>query len=149
MFGALVASDVDAQSVAVAERGEYAQTAMAGVPAAWIPRWFALSAERAIAQPKLRQQVQFAVHDLAGPQLVPAQAVVAHFDLIVCCNVLIYLQPRLRALCLRRFVGMLPVGGALILGAAETVAGPDAKWFEPQPGAPAKLHIYRRIRGMP
>jgi chemotaxis protein methyltransferase CheR len=71
------------------------------------------------AGPELRELVRFQRLNLT----VPPYAVGGGFDLIFCCNVLIYFDPKARLEVLRRLVSHLAPGGALFLGRAESAMG--------------------------
>ena len=64
----------------------------------------------------LRSRVRFSRHDLMGPRLSPREAILASFDLVLCRNVLIYLDARYRAQAFERFGTIVRPGGALVLG---------------------------------
>ena len=69
--------------------------------------------------PALRRAVRFARANLLGVEDA------AGFDAILCRNVCIYLTEAARAQVVRRLAGLLRPGGALLLGATDTVP-PDA-----------------------
>lgn len=138
------ATDLDPAAIAFARAGRYALTELAALPELQLTDGFEVDADAAQVRASLREHVQFSVHDLAGPQLAPASAVVADFDVVMCRNVLIYLQPRIRALVVRRFASMIRPGGVLVLGAAEVLVGDEARWFAEDSGAAGRLCLYRR-----
>lgn len=141
----VLATDRDPASLAAAAAAAYPGDALDAAPA-WA-REAALEpgAPRAAALPlhgALRARVRFARHDLLGPRLAPAEAVLASFDLVLCRNVIVYLDDRMRALALERALAALEPGGALVLGAAESP--PLSAAVEPWPGLPTTLRIFRR-----
>ena len=66
----------------------------------------------------LRRAVRFQVHNLLEPAPHPGQ-----FDIVLCRNVLLYLNVERRGLVFDRIAGALAPDGWLMLGAGETVIG--------------------------
>ena len=79
--------------------------------------------------------VRFERHNVMTATKFPAA------DLILCRNVLIYFTREEQARILARFAAALPEGGALVLGRAETLVGPERRLFRTE--FPAE-RIYRR-----
>ena len=93
----------------------------------------------------IRRRVLFAQHDLMGPRLAPAEAILASFQIVSFRNVLIYLNQRLRRKALERLGSVLKPEGVLVLGRVETLS-PDLEGrFVPYPGTEPSLRIYRRV----
>lgn len=134
----VVASDVDAGRVAVAERGVYVgDHDVGGYGDCFV-------AGDGVVSPAahVRACVDFAVHDVLGEAVAPAVALVASFDVVFFRNVLIYLTREARDRALARLARVVVAGGALVVGSAESLD--DAPAFAPWPGLPAGLRIYRR-----
>lgn len=85
--------------------------------------------------PALRRAVRFARANLLGVEDA------AGFDAILCRNVCIYLTEAARAAVVRRLAALLRPGGALLLGATDTVP-PDAGLA---PWAADMVLIHRRV----
>jgi chemotaxis protein methyltransferase CheR len=66
----------------------------------------------------LRRNVRFQVHNLLEPVPHPGE-----FDIVLCRNVLLYLNGNRRTQVFDRIAGALPADGYLMLGAGETVIG--------------------------
>jgi chemotaxis protein methyltransferase CheR len=62
--------------------------------------------------------VRFQVHNLLEPAPHPGD-----FDIVLCRNVLLYLNPEKKALAFERLAGSMAEDGWLMLGAGETVIG--------------------------
>lgn len=120
----VLATDLSAAAVARAREGSY--------PGRSIPD-------------ALRARVTFARHDITGPRLAPSEAIVARFDLVLLRNVLIYFRTSLQERVIHRVAGVLPAGGALVLGPVERVPRSDARRFDPWPGLDEGARVYRRI----
>ena len=140
----VIASDIDARSIVAAGAARYPQEAAAMVPAPLRERYLTIEgAETAIAEP-LRRRVHFGQHDVMGHQLAPLEAIVASFDLVCFRNVLIYFDLRLQRKALERLLSELEPGGALVLGAVETLPLALESALEPYPGIAPALRIFRR-----
>ncbi len=140
----VIASDIDPRSVVAAGTARYPREAVATVPAPLRARYLEVGEAEAIIAEPLRQRVHFSQHDVMGHQLAPVDAIVASFDLICFRNVLIYFDLRLQRKALERLVSELEPGGALVLGAVETMPRPLESAFEPYPGTAPTLRIFRR-----
>ncbi|MCO5167373.1 MAG: chemotaxis protein CheR [Planctomycetes bacterium] len=143
----VLATDRDPESLAVASAAAYPADALDGAPA-WA-RAAALEpgagGDALPLRAALRGRVRFARHDLLGARLAPSEAVLASFELVLCRNVLVYLDDRMRPLALARALAALEPGGALVLGAAE--APPPSAPVAPWPGLDPALRIFRRRAG--
>jgi chemotaxis methyl-accepting protein methylase len=143
----LVATDLDARAVAEAARGAYPVAAVAAVPPALRSRHLELDGHGAARiAPGLRARARFAQHDLVGRRLAPKEAIVASFDVVVCRNVLLYFSAPLRARAVERLAVVTRPGGALLLGAAESLADGGRPAFD---AAPSGARIYFRRADAP
>ncbi len=70
--------------------------------------------------PSLRSRVTFECHDLLDPRsLCPPSCVYGDFDLVLCCNLLMYYRDDIRAYALGKLARCLSPDGYLMVGAAE------------------------------
>ena len=81
-------------------------------------RWFEESDDGWRAVEPLRKPVRFQVHNLLEPPPHPGQ-----FDIVLCRNVLLYLNAEKRGLAFDRLASAMAPDGWLMLGAGETVIG--------------------------
>lgn len=142
----VVASDIDRRALEVARAGVYAAAATADIPVEMRERYVRIEGPRATIAPSVRNRVRFAEHDLNGPHLAPAEAIVASFDLVLCRNVLLYFEDSLRATAVERFAALLEPHGALVIGTSESLPARAASLFEPSAGIAAGAGIFRRRR---
>lgn len=113
----ILGTDVSAGTVARARRGTYTQFEIQrGLPVRTMLKHFTQTGEEWVIDPVIRQSVRFGAHNLLEP--APGR-----FDLILCRNVLMYLQPASRRTVFDRLAVALEPGGVLMLGAGETVIG--------------------------
>ena len=116
------ASDVDADAVASARDGLYAETIKSEVSPARLERFFNKDEHGYRVTAELRARVIFTVQDvLSDPPF-------SRLDLISCRNLLIYLGTEAQAKVISLFHFALQDGGTLLLGNAETVGTADGRF---------------------
>ncbi len=114
---AILATDIDSRALQAARAGEYPDAALAALDAGRRERFFsesAASGRRRIADAP-RRLVEFREVSLAGP----VWAVEGPFDVVLCRNVLMYLEESLRRTALERVASLLVPDGLLLLDPAE------------------------------
>jgi two-component system CheB/CheR fusion protein len=142
----IIASDIDKASLRSARTGRYPLAASNQVPERFRQRFLCASGDQLIVSEELRRRVIFAEHDLMGPALAPAEAILASFRIISFRNVLIHLDRQLQRRALERLRSLLRPRGVLVLGAVETLPADLQASFIPYPGTLPALHIFRRVR---
>ena len=127
------ATDVDEQALETARAGAYPQNIADDVSAERLERFFTKQGQTYQVDKHLREAVVFSRHNvLTDPPF-------SKLDLITCRNVLIYLEPIAQKKVLTVFSFALNLGGHLLLGKSEGVAGME-NVFEP---VSKKNRIYR------
>lgn len=122
----VIGTDVDEETVALAERGVYPESALAETPAEFRERYFERVGSRIAVGPELRGLVKFERRDLLfDPE--PDEA----FDLVLCRNVLIYFERPAQEEILERLLRSLRRDGVLVLGRVEGIFGPLRRKLEP------------------
>lgn len=135
----ILATDIDVEALAVAQRGDYGAPAMRSVTPERRARFFVEHApERWSLAPAARRSVEFRPLNLVGADW----PVEGPFDVIFCRNVLMYLEAGHRHAVLERLAALLAPEGLLILDPAEHLGG-AAHLFTP--GADG---VYARPRGV-
>lgn len=130
------ATDVHKKSLNFATRGVYPQSAVADVSEQRLHKYFRKQRDDYHVSRELRKMVLFA------PQNVISDAPFTQMDLVVCRNLLIYLQPQPQKKVLAMFHFALKAGGALFLGPSET-PGDLSNEFQAIEG---RWRIYRKRR---
>ncbi len=136
----ILASDISNKALRRAQAGEYSVERCAGLPKAWLDRYF----ERAQApeaayrvNTRLRAQVEFRRINLIQP--LPWQR---QFAAIFCRNVMIYFDRPTQQDVVRRLTDCLEPGGYLFTGHAESLAGVSHALEYVQPA------VYRKAGGV-
>ena len=141
----VLGSDVNGAALATARAGRYPAASTAEVAERFKKHFDGIAGHEVVMPEGIRRRVLFAQHDLMGPRLAPAEAILASFQIVSFRNVLIYLNQRLRRKALERLGSVLKPEGVLVLGRVETLS-PDLEGrFVPYPGTEPSLRIYRRV----
>lgn len=150
----IFASDVSDSALTTARQGHYPQSIKADVSAERLEQFFTPVSQKYQVNKRLREMCVFARHDITRDPPF------AQLDLVVCCNVLIYLDPVLQRRLLHNMHYALKAGGYLLLGPAETTTGVEGlfspfdrqhKIYQRRPG-PARLQVSQfavRTRPLP
>lgn len=118
----IVGTDIDGPSLDAARRGVYPDLALAELPSNTRARWFEPHQDWRL-KAVLRSRVEFERHDvLVGRPDFDA-------DLIICRNLLIYLDRPAQDKVIDTFVQVLKPAGYLVLGRAETLAADARQLF--------------------
>ena len=119
----ILGSDVSESAVRRAREGSYSQfEVQRGLGITQMIRWFEEADGGWRAVEALRRHVRFQVHNLLEPAPHPGE-----FDIVLCRNVLLYLNAERRGLVFDRIAGSMASDGWLMLGAGETVIGQTQK----------------------
>ncbi len=131
------ATDIDLEAITVARRGVYPASISTALSPARLARFFERRGGDYVVRKSLRECVMFA------PQNLARDTPFSRLDLLLCRNVLMYLEQSLQDRIVQLFHFALKPGGLLWLGKAESLSG-HASMFEPV-ARPARL--YRRLEG--
>ncbi len=133
----IFATDVNDKALERAREGTYPVSITADVPADYVKKFFASSdngLSLTVAK-EIRQQIVFAKHDLlTDPPF-------SRLDLIICRNLLIYLESDAQDKCISLFHYALKEGGSLFLGGAESPGKPGGLFVAL---AHKKCRVYRK-----
>ena len=130
----IVGSDIDPDILEQARRASYMEVALSETPKRLRRRWFS-QGEPYQLKPPIPSLVEFRKLDILSSQ--PG----SEADLILCRNLLIYLDQQAQKQVFRMFVEVLRPGGFLVLGRVETLARAVRRKFEV---VDARERIYRK-----
>jgi len=124
----ILGTDVSESAVRRAREGVYSQfEVQRGLGVTQMIRWFEETDDGWRAVEPLRRMVRFQVQNLLEPAPHPGQ-----FDIVLCRNVLLYLNAERRAQVFDRIADAVAPDGSLMLGAGETVIGQTKRfWADP------------------
>ncbi len=125
----IFATDIDEEALAVARRGIYPESVVAGVPEAYLDRYFRVRDGHYEVLDEIRELCIFSTHSLVRDPPF------SRLDLLSCRNVLIYFKPELQDRLIPLFHYALRPDGCLLLGPSESITGHerlfevvDKKW---------------------
>ncbi len=119
----ILGTDVSDAVVGRARSGTYSQfEVQRGLGIAQMIKWFEETPDGWRAVEGLRKTVRFQVHNLLEAPPHPGD-----FDIVLCRNVLLYLNAETREKAFERLASAMAPGGWLMLGAGETVIGQTRK----------------------
>lgn len=130
----IFATDLDKHAIDIAREGSYPRNIVADVSEERLHRFFTKSEEGYRVNKSIREQIVFA------PQNLIKDPPFTKLDILVCRNLLIYLEPELQKRLVPLFHYSLNPGGYLFLGSAENMYG-DTDLFIPLEG---QAHIFQR-----
>jgi len=136
------ATDVNDRALDKAREGKYPSSIVADVPPDYMRRYFTCSEDglSVIIGKEIRERVVVAKQDLlTDPPF-------SRLDLIICRNLLIYLEPQAQEKCINLFHYALKEGGYLFLGNAESVGRSGALF---RSLAHKKCRVYQKIEAVP
>jgi two-component system CheB/CheR fusion protein len=113
----IYATDLDEEALKTARLATYLPRDVEGVPPALLERYFERTNNHYVFERELRKCVIFGRHNVVN------DAPISRIDLLVCRNLLIYLESETQAVVLPRLHYALSNDGVLFLGKAETQLG--------------------------
>jgi len=113
----ILATDIDNKALERAREGLFTPKEVEGIRPAWLERYFCAEGGGFRVKPSLKQLVTFEEHNLVS------NPPYCELDLVVCRNVLIYLNPMPQAQMIKGFYSALKQGGFLLLGKSEIPVG--------------------------
>jgi chemotaxis protein methyltransferase CheR len=119
----ILATDVDEGIIETARKAVYGEERLLEVTPSLRKHWFVPHGRKHQLLPEIRAMVDFRRGDLLGGGAFPTS------DLILCRNVLIYLERQEQERILTGFANVLGTGGILVLGKAETLVGASRRLF--------------------
>ena len=115
----ILASDISTRALSVAKRGCYSRERLAGLPVAWVNRFFTQADDGNLqVKPELRSRIAFQRINLIEPL-----AVNTTFPVIFCRNVMIYFNKATQEALVNRLAAKLEPGGYLFVGHSESLSG--------------------------
>lgn len=122
----LTGTDVSCELLAAADRARYRSWSLREVDAAERERWFTATDDRRFTPaPDVRAMVTFAPRNLAAALPAPAVFAPGGVDLVICRNVLMYLDAAAQTRVAQRLSSYVAPGGWLVTAPLEA----NADWF--------------------
>ncbi|HEX7240894.1 MAG TPA: CheR family methyltransferase, partial [Longimicrobiaceae bacterium] len=115
----VLGTDVVRARLDTARRGRYGRWSLRGVPEEAVARWFEPRGGSYEVRPEVRAPVEFRALNLADPTAAYVAAGAWGMDLVLCRNVLIYLDPATVRHVAERLMEALSPDGWIFLGASD------------------------------
>lgn len=116
----IFATDIGEEPLAAGRAAVYNQSAVEEVREKHLQKYFVKQGNSYSVIPQLRSQVSFSYYDLLDKSTAnPPDSIFGDFDIILCCNVLIYYTFELQRYVIQKLKQSLSQRGYLITGEAE------------------------------
>jgi len=116
----IFATDISEQQLIKAKNGIYRHESLGKVTFSRLNQWFRLHQSGYTVLPKLGHRIDFSHFDLlADSKSSPPSSIFGSFDLVLCCNLLIYFKPLYRKLILNKLARSMRQGAFLVSGETE------------------------------
>ncbi len=116
----IVATDLNERSLQRAEQGVFSEYSSRNVPPEFLAKYFVAESAGYTATPQLRRTINFRrLNLLDNARMVFMKG----FDVIFCCNVLIYFGGEAKRTVIQHFFNNLQAGGYFFLGHSESLFG--------------------------
>ena len=112
------ATDISLDALATGRKGIYPANRLTNLPDKYLDYYFSkVDEEKYLVNDSIKERVCFTKLNLMDTDSFPFES----FDIIVCQNVMIYFEQKLRIKFLNELSEYLKVGGIIILGAGEVL----------------------------
>lgn len=113
-------TDLCEPDLALARAGVYAAAELGNVRLRHLDSCFTRQGDGFAVAERLRERVEFTRYDLLDTaNSCPPASIFGDFDLVLCCNVLLYYRPAQQRRILDKLLGCLTPGGYLVTGETE------------------------------
>lgn len=133
----IFATDVDPDSIAIAQKGLYREAAFEGVELSILEKYFDQTDDGYMVNERIRKMIVFAKHN------VFKDAPFSRLDLIVCRNMFIYINPDVQQKAYESFYQLLNENGYLFLGSSETLGAMETAFSL----LDKKWKVYQKCKG--
>ena len=116
----IVGTDISQAVLETARRGVYRDYSIRNMPKAYLDKYFTVQDSRYVVHDSVRSLVRFESLNLYDRQRM---RLMANFDVIFCCNVLIYFDTASKIQVVSNLYDSLSRGGFLFIGYAESLHG--------------------------
>ncbi|MEI6131199.1 MAG: CheR family methyltransferase [Bacillota bacterium] len=116
----IIATDNSETALEYGRNGEYLTSEIQNLKLKHINKYFTEQGENHLISEKIRDNVKFYTYDVLDQSSVsPYESVFGDFDLVICCNLLIYYKQDIQKFIINKLANSLSDSGYLILGNAE------------------------------
>jgi chemotaxis protein methyltransferase CheR len=116
----VVGTDINLSVLETARKGSYREYSIRNTPPMYLNKYFTFDGARYNAKDEVRKMLKFQHLNLSDQASMKG---LGTFDIIFCCNVLIYFDQKSKANVVQGLYGSLSRGGYLFVGYAESLHG--------------------------
>jgi chemotaxis protein methyltransferase CheR len=116
----VVGTDISHSVLDTARKGVYREYSVRNTPKHYLDKYFTFDEQRYVAKEEVRRLLKFQHLNLSDTLSMKA---LGTFDIIYCCNVLIYFDQKSKAQVIQGLYNNLAHGGYLFIGYAESLHG--------------------------
>jgi len=143
----IFASDIAMAELAAGQAGIYTAAAVQNVRLRHLNKYFTARGDAFSIGAQVREHVDFLQYDLLDTHSTcPPASIYGDFDLVLCCNVLIYYRPETRRFLLDKLRCCLAPNGYLVTGETERILVEQAGGFVAVAPPAAVFQRVRQIR---
>lgn len=137
----IFSTDINTQYLKYAEKAEYSEEEISNVKFGDLKKYFEKIDIGYRLKKEIRDRITLSNYDLLDTETKhPPSSVYGHFDIVICCNLLIYFNAAGKKLALQKLERAIPEGGFLVLGESESL--PATIKFKP---VSSHSNIYKKI----
>ncbi len=138
------ATDIDKKALKKAAQGIYKSNNLSNVKFGILQNYFEEANNCFKVSAEIRDNIKFSFFDLSNnTKNYPTDSIYGGFDLVSCCNVLIYFNFEFQEVIIDKLYNSLNTGGFLILGESESISEKFKSKFVKETNL---SKIYRKIR---
>ncbi len=126
----IFATDIDDNALKSAKKGVYRLESVESLKHQLLRRYFTADGELFKLGSEVKNLVFFTHYDMLDKRrYVPSESIFGNFDIVLCCNLLIYFDTASQERIFDKLHHALADNGHLMLGEAETPTGEYQKYF--------------------
>lgn len=116
----IFATDMDKKAIKKAIAGVYGYDSIKNIKFGILQKYFNLDKDEYKINSEIKKMIQFSFYDLLDKKrMAPPDSIFGGFDIVLCRNVLIYLEPEYQKIIFNKLFKSLNKNGYLLLGDAE------------------------------
>jgi chemotaxis protein methyltransferase CheR len=116
----IFATDISNEALDMARAGVYNQNEVRNVKLKQLNKYFTKQGKNYTSIPKLREFINFSTYNLLDLSTAnPPESIYGDFDIVICCNLLIYYKSDLQQVIIKKLQQAMSASGYLITGEAE------------------------------
>ncbi|MBF0286980.1 MAG: protein-glutamate O-methyltransferase CheR [SAR324 cluster bacterium] len=126
----IFATDINKKALVQSQEAIYSHESVNDVKYGWLKKYFVINGDSFHLKPEIQNLVNMSFYNLLDTKsYAPPESIYGNFDMILCRNVLIYIQKESQNRIFEKFYRSLAEGGYLVLGNAETPTEKFQRYF--------------------